>query len=471
MCELNHYPAILALREQGISTRVVAICDPQDPRQTQSNHYSSGRANLKAVLAADKPVWINPNQYTASELKAHLTEFCNKSNVQIVVIAADPVNHYFYADWAAERGISTLCDKPLIVVPDASWKMDKAALIDERFRSLSKKVQQARTSNPNYVFCMLLRRRALTPFLDIANNLRSVYERTDEGITYVHAVLNSGIHHYPAEFLKGGAHGYLDGVGSLSHSSYHFLDILAWYLQVSPGKIKRIGISLPHVSRVRDYLSRKGYKQLLILNNEQPAIVEEGIDLPERVLNAELDFTIHISLYNKSNTKIGLMSYTSNHTSYTPRTTKYDPLMLDHANDKNGGRMSHVYFDIHQGSVQNWSLIKNDAVFSGNKIETIQRLHPSLGNSYKHVTYDDAYDRGTTTLKDLFILFVKLSAGHAVDNEGLEYAQTLDNQWLTHKIFSTAYELIARNFEDPKNKDKILIDLIQNSIPGVSHAK
>lgn len=45
--------------------------------------------------------------------------------------------------------------------------------------------------------------------------------------------------------------------------------------------------------------------------------------------------------------------------------------------------MSQIYFDIHQGALQNWQLIKNDVVFFGNNIHIKGRLHPTLGNQVK----------------------------------------------------------------------------------------
>ncbi|MCA9329385.1 Gfo/Idh/MocA family oxidoreductase [Candidatus Saccharibacteria bacterium] len=459
LCELNHYPAILSMKNEGINTRVVAICDPEDPRSTNPGHYKVGRKNLNTVLSSDNPIWINPEKYEPTQLKHYLSQIAQKEDVDIVIIASNPSSHYFYSDWAVDEGINVLCDKPLVVVPDSSWKPEKAQLIEKRFRALYKKVEKAQKINPNYRFCTPLRRRALTPFMSVAKELTSAYEQTKEGITYINAVVNGGVHRYPAEFLKGGAHGFLDGIGSLSHSSYHYLDILAWYLQCAPGEVAKIDITLPHVSRVKDYIAKQGYSQLLRLNNEKTSVVTHGIKLPDRVLNAELDFTIHLHLYDKQNRKIGLISYTSNHTTFSPRTAKYDPDVLDHANDKNGGRMSQIYFDIHQGSIQNWSIIKNDAVFTKNHIETVQRLHPKLGKSHQKRKYTNAYNSQTITLEDLFVSFVKKSVGINVPEKHDEHLQLLNSQKLTHRIFSAAYELIAQDYTNPGNRDVIEIDM------------
>jgi hypothetical protein len=358
-----------------------------------------------------------------------------------------------------ENGINILCDKPLIVVPNSSWDMNQAMLIEQRFQSLLDKVKKNQKQNPNYRFCTPLRRRALTPFVKIANNLSKIHSETNQGLTYMTAIINGGVHRYPVEFLKGGAHGYIDGVGSLSHSSYHYLDVIAWYLQSAPGDIATIELTLPYVSRVGDYLRKQGYQHLMHINNEDPSVVVDGVELTNSILNAELDFTIHITLFDKDRNQLGLFSYTSNHSTFTSRKTKYDPEMLDHTNDKDGGRMSQIYFDVHQGALQNWLLIKNDIVFDGNTIEITQRLHPELGNPYLKEEYTDAYDSQTVTPKDLFVSFVKKSIGLPVPDVHDEHLQLLTTQELTHRIFSASYELLAQKYAEPSKMHNIRIEL------------
>lgn len=458
-CELNHYPAILALKEEGIDARVAVICDPIDPYKTNSKHYKVGRKNLEQILASDKPLWVNPSEFTQEELKKKLSKLFLEEEINIAIVATDPTWHYFYADLVVENGINILCDKPLIVVPNSSWDIKQAILIEERFQSLLNKVKRNQKQNPDYRFCTPLRRRALSPFVKIADNLRKVHGDTNQGLTYMNVIINGGVHRYPVEFLKGGAHGYIDGIGSLSHSSYHYLDVIAWYLKSALGETAYLELTLPYVARVGDYLKKQGYRQLMQINKEESSVVVDGVELSQSILNAELDFTIHMTLFDKNDNKLGLFSYTSNHTTFTSRRTKYDPEMLDHTNDKDGGRMSQIYFDIHQGSLQNWLLTKNDIVFEGNNIEITQRLHPELGNPYLKEEYTDAYDSQTITPKDLFVSFVKKSIGLSVPNIHDEHLQLLTTQELTHRIFSASYELIAKKYAESHALPSIRIEL------------
>jgi len=448
-CELNHYPAILSLSKHAIESKVAVICDPINPRETKSTHYKVGRKNLKKIIEKDQPYWLNPKKLSKDELRAKLDELVDRYSINAVIIASNPTDHYFYAEWAVSKGINTLCDKPLITIPDSSWKISNAKKINQQFTTILEAVVAARQKKNDFIFCTPLRRRALTSFNDIATGLENIYDQTGQGVTHMNLIVNGGVHRYPVEYLKGGAHGYLDGVGSLSHSSYHYIDVIAWYLQSAPGKLSAIEVSLPYVSRVRDYLNKRGYEQLMRLNDEQAATVDGPIDLPESVLNCELDFMVVMKLKDQNGNSLGSVEYSCNHTTYTSRTTKYEPDMLDHTNDKGGGRMSQIYLDVHQGPVQNFYLTKNDIVFEGDEISVIRRLHPNLGSKKSQKVYADAYNTETVTTQDLFVSFARLTVGLSIPKGHLKHLQVIETQKLSHALFASIYELIALNFSEP----------------------
>lgn len=439
--ERNHYPAILQMKQKGIPVRVIAIVDIRKPDQEKS------RPNMKAVVDLDNPRWISPFGKTPEDLKYELTSFIKQNKCNAIIVTTNPIYHYFYCAWGIENGINVMCDKPLVVNKNSSSNIESAKLIQSNFEKLEDLYKKAKKKNNKYILCTPLRRRALTPFLNIANNLQEVYEKTGEGIRYMNLINNGGLHRYPAEFLKGGAHGYLDGVGSLTHSSYHYIDIIAWYLQLAQGDAVKIRIVLTYISRVKDYLDIKGYRRIKDLIEEKPSNINDDIELPRAVLSSELDFSFHLQLLNKQNLPIGLISYTSNHTTFTPRQAKYNSDIIDSANNPLGGRMSQLYIDVHQGALQNWQLIKNDVVFYGNEITTIGRRHPKVGVPYKKNKYSEAYEKGTVSPKDLVISFVKYSGGLKISSNHFNLLSTIDNQKLTNRIFSKFYEEIAEEYE------------------------
>lgn len=443
--ECNHYPSIVQLKKKGIPLRVVAICDIRNPNKEKN------RPVLNEILLKDKPVWINPSELSEDKLEKELDKLRQEYNINITIVSTNPIYHFYYANWSTKHSISTLCDKPLVTTKNASFSLKQSLQIQEKYEILKKNATQAKKNNPKYLFCSPLRRRALTPFVKTANDLESIYKKTHEGIRYMNVIVNGGVHKYPQEFLKGGAHGYLDGIGSLAHSSYHYIDVIAWYLRIARGHTAKIEVHLPYVFRVKDYLKIKGYKKLREFIESYDVNFDDNLKIPDAVLNSELDFTFHLKLLDKNNSLVGLISYTADHTTFTPRLTRFESEMIEYTNDKLGGRMSQVYIDIHQGALQNIQLVKNDVVFFGNNINVKNRKHPKIGNTLETINYKEAYDKDTITPQDLFISFIKYTGGYSISGEHLRLLSTFDNQNLTNRFYSKFYEKLAEEFELKEN--------------------
>lgn len=439
--ECNHYPSITQLKKEGIPLRVVAICDIRNP------YVEKSRPILTQILFKDKPIWINPYGLDENKLERELDKLQHKYNIDIAIVSTNPIYHFYYANWSTKYGISVLCDKPLVTTKNASFSLKQSLQIQDKYEILKENAIQAKKRNPKYLFCSPLRRRALTPFVKIASELENIYKKTHEGIRYMNVIVNGGVHKYPQEFLKGGAHGYLDGIGSLAHSSYHYIDVIAWYLGIARGQTAKIEVHLPYVFRVEDYLKIKGYKKLREIIESNEVNFDDNLKISDAVLNSELDFTFHLELFDNNNSLLGLISYTANHTTFTPRLTKFESEMVEYTNDKLGGRMSQVYIDIHQGALQNIQLVKNDVVFFGNNINIKNRKHPKTGTALETISYEDAYDKDTITPQDLFISFIKHTAGYSISEEHLRLLSTFDNQNLTNRIYSKFYEKLAEEFE------------------------
>lgn len=447
----THFPAIIQLKREGIPVKVVGIIDAKNPERV------TNKINMKQIVEIDNPEWVDVSGRKDKEIEKKMDELNSTYKIDLMIVSTNPVYHYFYSKWAMMNGISVLCDKPLVVTRNASFDLRQALMIQKQLEDIEKLYRKAKKVNSKYMFCTSLRRRALAPFLDIAKGLTYVEQKTGEGIKYMNVIVNSGLHRYPIEFTKGGAHGYLDGVGSLVHSSFHYIDLIAWYLQIAKGNATKISVSLQYISRVKDYLNNHGYKNIKKLIEGENNGIEDEVVIPTQVSKCELDFIFHLKLLDDKNIPVGLISYTSNHTSFTPRLTKYHPDMTDPAYETDGGRMSQLYIDIHQGALQNWQLIKNDIVFHGNEIQIVGRQHPKIGNLYLKKEYKDAYNSETTPT-DLLKALIKYLGEFETKSKELSSITAFEDQKLTNRLFSKFYELIANDYETEvlkKNKKTI----------------
>ena len=254
--EKNHFSSLLALKDEGVDVKVVAICDPINPVETEPTEV---RDNLKKVLEFDQPLWIDPTGFSENELTERLDRLQDEVGLSGIIISTNPTYHFIYCKWALSRGVNILCDKPLVTYSNSSFDVQSARIAQSQYEELLSDYHERKKLNPSFIFCSPLRRRALTPYVKVANGLREVFEATGEGVRYMNVVVNGGIHKYPAEYGKGGAHGHLDGIGTLSHSSYHYLDVIAWYLSVARGKIATLELLTPYVLRVSEYLKTESF--------------------------------------------------------------------------------------------------------------------------------------------------------------------------------------------------------------------
>lgn len=457
--EKNHYSSLVALKNEGLEVKVVAICDPVNPQDTEPTEI---RDNLKKILASDQPAWINPADFSQEELLARLDNFHEVTALDGIIISTNPTYHFIYCKWALTRGVNILCDKPLITAPNSSFDVDAACLAQKQYDELLNDYRSVKKEKPDFLFCSPLRRRALSPYMKVADGLKTIFEKTGEGLRYMSVVVNGGIHKYPAEYSKGGAHGHLDGIGTLSHSSYHYIDVIAWYLSVAPGKISTIEILTPYVLRVNDYLKTESFSSLRDILEESNTDLGSYNHTPPQVLKSELDFSFLLVLRDKNNDKIGMISYIVNYSTYAPRTVTFNPNVTEYAHHKNGGRMSSVYFDIHQGPLQQWQIIKNDEVAKGHTIEIKHQLHPALGEKQETSVYSDAYEANTLTSKDLFKWFIRACGGLSVPKEMDNLLSTIETQNLTNRLYTLMYEKIAEEYslnEEKKMEEPHVIKL------------
>lgn len=455
---VNHFPAILAMKNSGMPVRVAAIVD----RHASLGEMTSDEA--RRVVDMDRPAWLGiDDSGDPSDHVTILDSLQHQTPCDAVIISSPPVTHLPYAEWSIARGLSVLCDKPPFLRRNSAFDPSQARLNWSDYSEILRRVEKEAASNRSYVFGTALRRRAMTPFMEAAAALGDIHERTGEGIRHLTAVVSGGLNPLPAEFLNRGAHCYSDGVGALAHSSYHYIDLVAWYLSTAYGRTRKIEISLTNVVRVRDYLAREMHAPLMRLIDPSGTAEIDHSGIDAAALAAELDCTFNINLLDESGAHVGLVTLTYNHATFSPRIRGYDPAVVDPANLPGGGRMSQLFMDIHQGSLQHIQIHKNDEVFRGNEIVTTLRRHPALGDSHERTVYADAYESERVTPRELVESFL-LHAGGLQAPPYFDHLQTLQDQRLTYRLFSQFYSILAEEavaLEEGKTLRSAPIDLAE----------
>ncbi|MFI5774837.1 Gfo/Idh/MocA family oxidoreductase [Streptomyces sp. NPDC051658] len=439
----NHVPAILRMKRDGWNVRIPAICDVRDP---YDHELLQQMPHLRELVALDSPLWIKP-EVTAPyvKLKQHLDHAHAQLSFNIVIIACDPVHHYGYLRWATENGVHVLCDKPLLSREDAAWDPDQAAQVERDFEEILRMHRKQRVAN-GHMIALPLRRRANDVFVHAARSILDVYEDHKQNLTFGHFVVNGGNYRFPEEYELGNAHGYRYGIGSLAFSSYHYIDLIAWFLQIAPGDVAALRIKNHYVRRLGDYLSTEQNNVLLGLLKDRSEVSRTTASLSDRAKRSEMDFAFSIELIDSNARNLGMLAYTFASNSFSQRSVgllKQDAERNVAFREK--GRMSQYVIDLSQGHLQHIRISKNDAVGEPYRIRLEERRNPTLpgGGALKEHVFDDAHDGSSVTPQDVTQSFIQLVMGRAGLSSAHERISFIEDQLLTHNLYTSFYKLIA----------------------------
>ncbi|MFI1649314.1 Gfo/Idh/MocA family oxidoreductase [Streptomyces avidinii] len=442
----NHVPAILDMKRAGWPVRVSAICDYRDPYSEDVLRHMPA---LRELVNEDRPTWIQPRADEGSEmLAARLDSTPGMSDITAAVIACDPVHHYAYLKWATERGVHVLCDKPLICAQDAAWNMDSALQIENQFREILTLHRKRQELGPHFI-ALPLRRRANDVFVQAAQSISEVHDQYKQSLTLGSFLVNGGFFRFPEEYALGNAHGYGYGVGSLSFSSYHYIDLIAWYLQIARGDIARLKISNPYVRRVGDYLETQQNSALGGLLADRSEVPPRPDEIPAHAARSEMDVSFTIQLLDMYERDLGMLSYTFLANSYSHRTVGL--LESDREREvgfREKGRMSQFVIDVNQGNLQHIRITKNDAVGDKYRIRLERRRNPSMNmGELQDEVFENAHANSSVTPQAVTQAFIRHAAGRSGTDEALRRISFIEDQVLTHTMFEKFYQLVAANWE------------------------
>jgi hypothetical protein len=443
----NHNKHILELKPT-LPIELSVIIDPINPQSVAVNE------NTIKLCTIDKTAWLDPRNFESTDELVLLLK--DKFEINLVIISSSPCTHFEYGISCLKYGINVICDKPILSSTNASSSIQSASSIREKYNKLLESYHLAKKKNPNLLFHSILRRRSLESYTKVANELNKVYEKTRAGINSMTILISSGVSKFPAELINPGAHGYLDGIGAFSHSAYHYVDALAWFVSKAPGEAIKIIPSLNYVFRIKDYLNAKSYESIAnaIKVNKAALIIPQ---LSEETLACELNVGFTLSLLSRKNIPVGTISFLYNHLSFSTRVNDYDKEVREPGDHKGGGRMSQSIIDVHQSGLQNWQIFKNDIALTDNTITVQGRRHASMdGEKFEFHKYENAYHAGIS-MKDLFEHVIKT----IMEDKGLEghsIIRELPEERLAVDIYASCYELIAGNYkgEDTPNSEILL---------------
>lgn len=287
-----------------------------------------------------------------SSLERFLNEFVKNNRINGVIISTDPLTHLPYAFWALKNGLNILMDKPISSRKNAVCHMGAARSIQDDYLELLKRYNKLQKMTKT-CFMVNTQRRFHPGFAYIKERLHEVSKKTSCPITAIQSTHCDGQWRFPNEIASEKYHGYNEGYGKISHSGYHFLDLVYQFYKTSFQTEKiadaiEVFTSFVQPDGLLHQMNKDDYIKLF--GKKYDALTAPMKKDSQKLFGAygEVDASAIIRLM-KGSVCIGNISLNLLHNSFSQRST----LIPNKDLYKGNGRVKHEFHSIQQGPFQN----------------------------------------------------------------------------------------------------------------------
>ncbi len=419
-----HLPILLNRKDVSLAG-IADIIDPAISPFTKG--YTSDFRKIGAK-------WIALEGKIDADLKK-LDIFIQVIPCDTLVISCPPVYHTAYVEWGLKKGLDVIVDKPVVCRLNQFGNIEAAKLLLSDYKSmcLNRKTSMHRTKKRNCIVSVPLMRRVTSPYTKILEGLQEVYKQTGQNLTHMVACRSDGCFRFADEFDRPGAHGYREGLGTLTMSGYHYIDFMAACLMSAPVKGKILKTSLASkitVGDVRKESQNIPYSRYLKRVNKK----EKGAFIGD---NAELDFSADFVLKQSEPVLPDCeLSFTFIQRGSTRRVTPVYPKNLTH----DEGLTNDCTMVIHQGAFQSFHcLVTQDPTIDG-RLTLIRRLNPLIAAKLGQRTlsiqdYPLKYNENTLNNRIIISNLLDKFAGN--NKRNIYDSLDIENQKLTVDLYAS----------------------------------
>jgi predicted dehydrogenase len=340
-----YLPSLAALaRTQPVAVAAAVELDGLGP---SAKHATSEAGFPNAMILEVAPFEGPMPEQTVRRLDA----VCRDAEIDVVIVATEPMAHVGYALWAIERRLPLLLDKPLSARRDSVSDPMAAAGIAGDFDALAEAYRKSylRDGTPPIV-SVCAHRRFHPGIAFVCEQIGEVSHRTGCPVTSIHCHHSDGQWRLPAEMLTQEHHSYHHGHGKASHSGHHFLDC-AWLFwrsgSAASGKHAnnvRVFASMITAESHVQHLSRKDY--LRLFGERYAEFCPHGDTDLRNALHrcGEIDVSA-VATFCNDDTPLANASFDLQHTGFSRRSWVAPPADLY----KGNGRVKHEHHRVHIG--------------------------------------------------------------------------------------------------------------------------
>jgi len=218
-----YVPAFFKLADD-FAVRMVAAVDLKRQKDSIDSYLKDKGYDLEMLyLDLFDAAGGIPEQY-----QNMLDALVDRFDIQGVVISTEPTAHKAYAEWALNKGLHILMDKPISVRKGISIDRSQAEGLIDDYDELLALYKDQQTKKPT-IFSVNVQRRYDRGFDKVRELIAETARKFNTPVTSMQIMHADGSWRFPQEILTQESHGLSDGFGKVSHSGYHMFDI-AWQL-------------------------------------------------------------------------------------------------------------------------------------------------------------------------------------------------------------------------------------------------
>ena len=172
-------------------------------------------------------------------VQRQLDKMVKELQINAMIISTEPLVHRAYLDWAIDRGLNVLVDKPLTTRRNVAHDVDQARGLWDDYCQVLERYFQLQLSGSNTCLLVNSHRRFHPGFQHLMKLIEEVRDETGCPVTNIASEHCDGQWRLPSEIVNQNYHPYNQGYGKLSHSGYHCVDMVNCFLKAGLVESKR----------------------------------------------------------------------------------------------------------------------------------------------------------------------------------------------------------------------------------------
>lgn len=348
-----YYPIALKDGKKN-NFEIKVVVDLNEKKENIENYLKKYYEKIEILL-------VNKNDITNEKVSNNLAEKLNnlvkRYAINAVIIATSPLVHKPYAIWALKNNLNILMDKPITVAINASTDIKAAKKILSDYAEIDTLYKKQKIKHPSLVFTLMAQRRFHPAYAKIRELIVEVYKKTNCPVTSIQSFHSDGQWRMPSEIIDLDYHSYNFGFGKFSHTGYHSMDVMHWFIEAAESNEKKINNVdiFTSVVRPNDFftqLTTKDYKNIFSNYEKSKKYSDQNL-LDKTNLFGEIDaFSTFAFKHNDKTVTLGSLNLV--HNGFCQR-----GWLEPNINNlyKGNGRLRHETHFIEQGPFQAISLI------------------------------------------------------------------------------------------------------------------